>query len=130
MMTPDRFIHYKLGDERHDREHWELLQSMNDIVQSIKDGNVDNSNVDALLVRLREHFNNEVTHMHAINFPYIRPHVDDHDRMIRTLMSAIDRVTEKQNVVVSMITNRLEDLFIDHIDHFDRQYADFSKAGR
>ncbi len=129
MMTPERFVHYKLGNDKHDQQHWQLLLQMNAIVQDIKDGTFHPASLDKLLADLTNHFTTEVNYMVMSKFPYLRAHIDDHERMIRTLSKAIQDATSHQGVIASLLASKMEDLFTNHIEQFDRQYAAYIDPG-
>lgn len=128
VMTADRFVHYKIGVKKHDEEHWELLVMMNALTECIRNKSPHLIDLDALTAKLIAHFDGEAKHMEEIGFPYRKAHIRDHNLMLAKLNRMVEDVTTRNPLMVTMYARQLEDLFVDHIEHFDRQYAEYQKG--
>lgn len=128
MMTETRFVHYKVGNEQHDNEHWELFVQLNGIIDCIKQRQYHLIDADKIASNLLKHFAEEHEHMVKMGFPYIDSHAKDHQRMLKRLSYLVNEAHDQHFLLVDMTARELENLFVDHIDHFDRQYADFERS--
>lgn len=128
MMTESRFVHYKVGNEQHDNQHWELFVQLNSIIGYIKQGQFHLVDADDIAAKLLKHFDEEYEHMAAMGFPYIESHAKDHQRMLKRLSQLINEAHNQHFLLGDVTARELENLFVDHVDHFDRQYADFERS--
>lgn len=125
-MSLERFRHYTVGIPEIDAEHWELCTLLNEAAKYArgKDYQSLKELVTTLSKKLKEHFANEETAMVEKGYPWLKPHREDHQRMI----SAMDKFLAKTTDVgytSTFFCADLEDLFVDHIDQQDRQYEHF-----
>lgn len=123
-MTPDRFVHYALGNEKHDRQHYELFDGMTELVRLMANKESTQQQMEMLLGLLSEHFISEVKYMESIGYPFIEPHSQDHGRMVNRLTQMVK--VKADGLVVKNMAYELEELFIQHIEYHDRQVADFA----
>lgn len=129
MINPARFVHYKIDDGDHDRQHWELLQRMDELVAAVKNGEDTAPILTQMLKELEHHFNEEDAHMRSINFPFVNAHREDHDRLVVKLRKLVVEAESGNPMRSSIAIKHLEEMFIDHIDQFDMQCLDFTKKG-
>lgn len=66
MMTESRFVHYKVGNEQHDNEHWELFVQLNSIIDCIKQGQFHLVDADDIAAKLLKHFAEDHEHMQTL----------------------------------------------------------------
>ena len=127
MMHESRFTHYRTGIAEHDEQHWDLLMQMNQLVDTIQSHGDASRVFNKLLTSLSNHFEHEQQYMADVGFPYVKAHAVDHSRMIRELWHMIDRVVSGNSIAVHSTARQLEDVFVNHIDHFDMQYVEWAK---
>ena len=125
MMTPSRFVHYTINDA-HDKEHWELFQLIDELIVLLKDKLPHEDAVLTLKSAMHDHFDEEIIYMRTLSFPYVESHILDHNRLLVKLDKFVDDSLRGSAYVHSIVS--FEEVFISHIDHFDRQYANFIMA--
>ena len=126
MMNLERFRHYVVGIPEIDAEHWELCILLNEVAEGAnkRDPKLLKELVINLSDRLKEHFVNEEKAMEDRDYPWLRPHKEDHQRMLNAIDRFLGRTTDF-GYTSTFFCSDLENLLIDHIDHQDRQYETF-----
>lgn len=131
MITPERFVHYKINIPNIDTDHYEILFQMSEISRHASIGNFDGA-FDAVLLTKKEmtaHFTKEEAYMLAINFTFVNHHISEHATILQAIDSVIHKMSVTRNVyLVNALSNDLEILFINHIDYFDQQYVSFTNT--
>ena len=121
MFSEERFSHYKSGNAEQDTEHKEIL----DILESIRHTETYEEmivGVDELFIHLKFHQTHETELMEYIGFKYIGFHLEQH-----TMMSAKWKELKHQiecgleNKVITYYVSEIQQILLDHIDHYDRQ---------
>lgn len=54
-------------------------------------------------------------------FKWIKPHIEDHRRMVHAMEKFMERADDSVYAATHFCSD-LEQLLINHIDHYDRQY--------
>ena len=125
-MIKARFVHYTLGVPEIDEQHINLARGIYDLKITIKLGQLDKCKRDLakLASDIKEHFDYEEALMVASNYPYIPYHKYEHLRLLREVESLIklDTLNVKNNIL-----EILETVVYDHIDTYDRQFAEYLK---
>jgi hemerythrin-like metal-binding protein len=127
-MTPDRFVHYTLGINWMDNDHDILFQEMDELIRVLKNDDVESvqHKLDILLSTLIDHANNENTFMDDIRYPYSLPHKNAHRSLIESVSTIVETLTSRQPGTHSYaLIDRLEEIFIHHVDDYDRQVAEY-----
>lgn len=126
MMSEQRFVHYQLGNAKHDRQHWELLKQMDALIDAIQHRKPCGDLMGVILCMLDTHFQDENEFMSSIEYPYMAAHTADHNRMVQRLSSLVEESSRSTfGSVVSI--QKLEDMFLDHITYHDMQYVEWYK---
>jgi hemerythrin-like metal-binding protein len=129
MMTADRFVHYKLGHEKIDADHWHLFVMMNTVATELVLGNNESAvdHIVELLEDLSTHIVTEEQDMALAHYPRLPFHCEQHHGLVK----AINAITEsiEMNKMVSRYTiDSLSELMVYHVDHADRQFIEWTNS--
>ena len=121
MMTADRFIHYKLGNDLLDKEHWDLCRQFDIVANNFRRSEYDQAgkNLKKLIDTSTIHFQTEEVMMVTANYKFIDSHRAEHIRLLDILTRLGNMTRTREN---TKFINELSHLFEDHIDHYDRQF--------
>lgn len=129
-MHEDAFnLHYCIGIEEIDRDHWFLLECISGINHLIEKGEKQKAYEKILTLRdgLCKHFKFEEKLMDLAAFPYVEAHKADHLRGIASL----DRIYNNLTLLGHGRKNYLADFEVEmmnHLDHMDMQYVSYIKV--
>lgn len=127
MMTKERFVHYKVGVQQLDEEHWYLCQMMDKAVELSKERN--NEAVISMIKEIRSelalHFASEEAMMVSSEFPWLKSHVESHQAMLKGLDKMIGMIDTNENYLCLSFARDIESMFVNHIDYADMQYSSF-----
>jgi len=129
MVSPERFVHYKIGIKEIDDDHYSLFSKSDVAIQFLKDRNYKEAQflLNEIYSDLENHFMKEESFMRAIGFGYIDAHIESHEE----ILCEIKEITAIENIIkfqINCFIKKLEDIIIGHIDQFDMQYAEDAKA--
>jgi hemerythrin-like metal-binding protein len=123
-MNEARFAHYKTGIKMLDDEHWHLLMLMDDIHQLCRERfpNVSGLTLamEYLHGELRDHIAHEEAYMDDHAFKWVSAHKAEHITL-NSKMTELTASIKPGSRLVDFVFGDLEDLFLNHIDYFDRQ---------
>jgi hemerythrin-like metal-binding protein len=115
MKEPTNFFHYRLHIPKIDHDHLEIFRRLSEIgIQYDKDKAQD------LYEFFVMHCNYEEELMKEYKFPYWIAHIDSHKIFLSKFKQLVDMNYSSNYIVSDMWT-----LFLDHVDHIDRQYAEW-----
>lgn len=128
-MVNPRFIHYLTGIEKVDDKNRVLLTSLEDIEELMKKEECTNilSLLEKLLTLFKEDTNIENQEMIDVGYPYRAPHVESHNKLIKsfeTLGNLFSSGIHNVKYQCSRVKDQAE-LIYDHIDKNDIPYADW-----
>lgn len=106
-----------LGDPVHDEEHIKLFSMMDTVIEAVRQGRLDETMIQMVLSRLRDHFVHECEFMRQMHYPKIKEHVRDHESIITLVEKIIRQVRVGSSLAYSTII--IENMFMDHIQHYD-----------
>ena len=126
MMTDDRFIHYTLGHPVLDKDHQEMFHIMGEISKLLRQQLFEPAEVllDKLQKLATKHNNYEHGLMKLYEYPYMNHHLSTTDAVTATALKL--RIHEGRNLSHFDIAH-FEETFVNHIDHFDRQFVEYLK---
>ena len=133
-MNPDRFVHYRMGYAQIDDAHLALLTSLTRLITKIKTDNlyysefsVDMLNmIQVIILQFEYDIELEEKMMYeAREYPYMIYHLKDHDAMKLEIDSLIESVKFEQYPIAVKHLFDLDAIFINHIDHYDRQFYEW-----
>lgn len=120
-----------IGNPKIDSEHKELIRIANALLRSMNEGRSKND-FSKILHELREytvfHFNNEEELMHAMNYPDIRKHVDEHTELKRKVKDLQRDVFLGQDVDFVRLREMLKEWLVGHILECDLKIKAFLLA--
>ena len=125
MMSPERFVHYKVGIAEIDADHWDMMVKSNEVIRLINQHRHDDA-FELLLVlyhHVKEHCTKEENLMRGINYKWIIPHIHEHEKILFRL-AELDVTQASPDYQIKSFAQQLEELLVDHIDHTDMQYTD------
>ena len=127
-MNSNRFVHYRLDIPELDDEHWELFLKMSQISDLAQQGQIEQvkSLLDQLCKDMLVHYEHEEKFMESINFPYYEYHVKAH-RVLYTKMQKMIGDVDSHFYIDKWLGRNLEEIFMQHLDHMDRQVGEFVK---
>lgn len=124
------FSHYKTGIERLDDNNWAVIHALDKVIEtySLTYPAKAISHLHKAATILGLVLTEQDTDMLTANYPYRTPHVMSHAVLIGELADVIERV-ERGSMYMSiyMVINTWQRKFLDHIDHYDMQWAEFVK---
>jgi hemerythrin-like metal-binding protein len=126
-MSPEAFVHYKVGVENIDDEHWEILIVLNDINSSCRENNYRGvvNKICQLKRLLQAHYASEEEMMERIKFPYLKYHRDAHLNILLELSNFYPLCVKKNMLMLEFSTAYLYKLTVGHLDTLDRQYMEY-----
>lgn len=123
-MLESRFDYYKTGIKEADDEHRQLLLYMDDIQKMCKSARPSIPDItramEQLLDSLSAHFKHEEQLMVERNSRHLGPHMVEHIRLSAEMRELTNRVRPSVHVL-GLVVKQLEDIFVGHIDTYDRQ---------
>lgn len=124
-MTPDRFVNYTLGISGLDEKHWGIFGTIGTIVKILKTDPTSNVSqyLDELVIKFVEHAEYEAQMMNDCNYPYAKWHLIEHQTMLDSI--ARIRIQLEASKVDGWVLGQFENMFINHLDHSDRQLTDW-----
>jgi hemerythrin-like metal-binding protein len=125
-MTTDRFVHYKLGIPGIDAEHFEMVKLMDNLIVAARLNSCSQlaTEVDKIILSVTSHFLKEEIFIKDIGFKFANAHHEDHERLIYKL-SNLKTAECKLPIMISYYIAEVEDIIVDHLDRYDRQFGDF-----
>ena len=132
-MDRERFEHYRIHIEDKDIEHKKILDLSYSATRYIKAREYISAinSVSELLEFATLHFENEEKNMSSKAYPFIDHHVHKHNDLIRSLRKLSGQLPTKEKIDEIGTSHAIHSIrsfaqeYLDHIDHHDRQYADF-----
>lgn len=116
-----RFVHYRVGNAQIDAEHQHFLEillplsnspSQEECIKALTDLK------DAFVL----HCAHEVTWMKECNYPCIKFHVEDHNKIEARIKHHQEMASKHFNTKSCMhCLQDIVNVFLEHIDHFDSQ---------
>jgi hemerythrin-like metal-binding protein len=135
MYNRDAFKHYMTGDEATDSSHIELMDALTEFIDKVKKYGIKVALpfAKSALNKMIVHMDEEEILMTAIDYPFIRYHVLDHDNFrnrIKELRERLDSSAAGSDLGLhsGLYVKKLQDDFMVHIDHFDMQLATWIPA--
>lgn len=129
-MTPEAFKHYIIHIAERDNEHKAIFDCFNAAAESIDSAKSKDvvQIIDELIAHTKMHFFHEKEFMDKINFPYRDYHLSTHSALLRELLSIKSHFSNLSSVSKhsKYIIQEYERKFSMHVDHDDRQYAEFA----
>jgi hemerythrin len=135
MINPERFKHYKTGNQRADDEHYNVLLLADDLMRSLQNWNENRADVGCdkaihFLNVLQEHINIEEIFMESTEFPYRQYHCQNHELLLRQIKIAIAHY--RDNPVAAILLahqiHNVSDLILTHIEEHDLQLHTWIKT--
>lgn len=126
-MDKEVFKHYKLGVDKIDTEHWELIQLMENLLHSPIDEDINNK-IQELRTKFYLHCLDEEDYMLSISYPFVDAHTEAHQRISSELETCLKRVAAGHRDKYT--TENFIRIFVTHIDHQDLQIVDFINKNR
>lgn len=126
MMTPERFVHYRVGVDCIDQDHFFMLKEMDTVISLTKSGEIKKAKEKFVktLEFIKEHFTKEENFLESINYRYLESHKQDHKRIL-SVVSNIAENMETHSRLLDRYVSTFEDIFIAHIDRQDMQYSQY-----
>lgn len=116
---------FSIGDAKIDEEHLRLIQLINRFNLSIEkeaSNTILADTFDRLISYTLEHFKNEEAQLLKCNYPEYEAHVEEHKKLVQTLM---DLNKEKKYIFPENISSFLNSWLIDHIMTCDKKYMSY-----
>jgi hemerythrin-like metal-binding protein len=125
-MSPERFAHYKLGIKSIDDDHIHLFGIMDKLILCLKEQEVTRpiALIEEIMSFMVHHCQTERNEMIRVNYPYIKWHCDEHDKLLKKLEELVGRLYKKEYMSFYTIVD-FEDSFLNHLDHEDRKFGDW-----
>ncbi len=125
-MSRDRFVHYLTGNHDIDSEHWDLLSMMALIIDDLraKDFLLAFPKIKELLDIFENHLIHEDRIMELAKYPFKQPHNADHTTMLSIIHQFESMINQNEKINDHHI-NKLSEMFLIHIDHYDMQMVDY-----
>lgn len=125
-MIVERFVHYKVGVDSIDKDHYEIFLVMDEVISLAKSGYIINAKEKLLKLQemVTEHFSKEEKFMEAINYKFIDSHKESHTSILRKIRDIIDHI-DTHNTMIKDYVNIFENIFFGHIDCQDLQYTEY-----
>lgn len=112
-------------------EHHAILDRLNDLLHALPTGNATRISMacDVLAAAARTHFEREDKLMGECDYPDRRAHLDEHDDLLRGLARIRFALTSDiGHWHVAGELSMLEDWFVPHLTHTDKELADYIAA--
>lgn len=126
-MNLDSFKHYKTDIEEIDNQHLNILTKAYDIVK-FKNIPVTQllEKINELEIIFNEHLIYEEQFMVSINYKYLISHCEMHVKLRNNFKEIMNNL-KNTNYEKRHLIDKLDKMFLDHVDHDDLQYADYYK---
>lgn len=123
-MSPEAFVHYKTNIDEIDNQHLDILIKACQIVRNknmtLSELNLEIDNLNTIFIN---HLVFEEDLMRQINYKYLQPHIESHERLKKDFYKILDKIKNpKYNKM--FIIQKLDKVLLDHVDHDDRQYIE------
>jgi hemerythrin-like metal-binding protein len=130
MMNEERFVHYKIGHDQLDQDHWKLFKLMDDVIVDIraKDYQSALNKIPHMNKALKDHFKHECEFMKSVAYPYKGSHSNDHEKIqdiLINLEQALPKFKSNTSLITEFPISNIEDLFVKHVDNYDRQFINY-----
>jgi hemerythrin len=115
------------GNKELDDEHFALLTEFDAVIERFK--SKDPAAVQSavmVLATLKDHIAREEYCMLGLKYPYAKPHFEDHVKQNRDIQHLIDN-KHINDFALQLFLENVSVRFLDHIDHYDLQFADWLK---
>lgn len=128
MISPERFRHYKTGNQLADDEHYKVLLLADDLMRSLQNWNEKCAHGECdkaihFLNVLQEHINMEEIFMESVEFPYRQYHCQNHELLLRQIKTAIAHYRNNP-IAATLLAHQIHDvsdLLLTHIEQHDLQ---------
>ena len=126
MMTLSQFEKYRLGIPEIDEDHWAMFKMVERVLGNVKNKEyvLINESLAELMKDFRKHINDEIQLMAEMKFPFIETHIVEHSLLLYALEKEI--VNAKFGDYLNLNAD-VEHLLINHIEQYDRLYADYAR---
>jgi hemerythrin-like metal-binding protein len=132
-MSAERFIHYTIGLDEVDKQHFELFTNLDKLVACLKQSNIECclTMLDEVKAKFVNHCVTEEQLMDSYEYPYVRYHKEHHHTvLIGQITSMIDSITKSAKSTNSMyytpeFIRSFEQTFLNHLDHEDRNFGEW-----
>ena len=130
-MTREEFdSKYLIGNEKIDKEHFELFLALDELIDAIKTDEKNTDRIDDLLYKsvklAKAHFGSEIGEMIKHNYPYIDTHIDAHTILEDNLQDIVDNFGDPGPMLKHAII--LHDKLLDHMVQYDILYANYARV--
>ncbi len=123
-MSPAAFEHYKTNIEEIDNQHLDILIKACEIVRNKNiPANELSIEIQKLDVIFTEHLVFEEELMRKINYKYLQPHINSHQRLKNEFYKILDNLKNVSHNKMFII-QKLDKILLDHVDSDDRQYIE------
>lgn len=126
-MKEETFVHYRLNHTRLDTEHLDMFVQNDIVIDNLRKSENDLAmvNIEKLISSVKLHFAEEEKLMTAANYPFLQGHIDAHWEVLCLLTDiyAVD-IPAKSFVQNIKICRILDNLLVDHVDYYDRQFSE------
>lgn len=125
----ERFTHYTLGVADVDAEHFYMLVLLHKLKKCTDRGEIVIKFAE-LLHWWETHAATEDRFMKSINYPYREPHMKHHEFIASVLNGLTKKCMQDPNntLNITVAVDTFITKLIDHLDHEDRQFADYVKV--
>lgn len=133
-MDADSFIHYKIHIEERDREHEEIFKLLRIATTMVTSGDTSKlrNTLITMVTCITSHFMHEKLYMEKIEYPYIHHHLLIHRRILEQVEDLLSKFEAQYlyepfgRLAAKNILNDFDYMMTHHVDHDDRQYAEFA----
>ncbi len=126
-MSPEAFEHYKTHIKEIDDQHLDIL---NQAIFIVRGKNMSNEQILIEIEKLDSifisHLEYEEELMRKINYKYLTPHIDSHQRLKNDFYKILDCL-KNSNQNKMHVVEKLDKILLDHVDHDDMQYIEHYK---
>lgn len=121
---------FSVGMNEIDSQHKVFIILINELQKSIasKRPIVDIQKVyNALSKYVDEHFSYEEDILKKHSYPFIKEHLEEHDKFRLYLIKLNQNILNNKNTDAKVLFNFLQNWFVNHILHSDKKYGDYIK---
>jgi len=128
--TPEMSV----GEDHIDSQHQRLLAQVNKLLEAL--ASEENNNI--LMFEtlnffddyIKDHFSYEEDYMRSLNYPYIKPHIEQHNDFIDHYKLFKQRVTAgiEKKLLLMEVEEYIGNWWIEHIGKVDKNYYLFTKG--
>ena len=126
-MNPQIFIHYRIGLRDIDESHWKILSLMSNIAE-VTDTALACEMLETACDLFITDLKKEEKLILESNFPYSKPHFESHAKLIKSLENFKKTIPEFRNSSLKYAVSDWQRSFLDHIDQYDIQWANYLTA--